>query len=460
MTFTEFLDMIIRLCSYDAGTTTKEYFGYDSKGNITAENKVINVDGQTASTAVSKTFRYGINNQLTNYTDNNQTAANNSAYSMSLGILPFYFPNFIKYDDDGNIISMPLNGETAVLEYDAFNNLTSCADMKYTYDIESNRIKTQDKNKTTTYLYDTTSAVPRILESTTDGKTTIYVYGRELISEATSENSRYYHYDYQGNTSVLTGNSSDTQSLNRYTYCKGNPVKYTDPSGMSPEVKAQKQAELEKEKREKVHNVFDAAGMLPFIGGIFDATNGLIYWAEGDGEGVGLTAMAFLPVAGIISTPAKHADDIAEVSVKYGSELAENVLKESDEIGGVVERVGKVDNYKKMTEIFLPDKYSNLNKIIQNGYQSPNSRQTYARLGNASHEIETSVVISDDFGRLKYRIDYLTHGNDFAHTNPYIRKFVGNTAKEAYQIQKFRYFVDESTGGIRLGKANNNGTYN
>ncbi|MDO5560512.1 MAG: DUF1906 domain-containing protein [Oscillospiraceae bacterium] len=398
-------DMIIRLCRYDQGTTTKEYFGYDSKGNITAENKVINVDGQTASTAVSKTFRYGINNQLTNYTDNNQTAANNSAYSMSLGILPFYFPNFIKYDDDGNIISMPLNGETAVLEYDAFNNLTSCADMKYTYDIESNRIKTQDKNKTTTYLYDTTSAVPRILESTTDGKTTIYVYGRELISEATSENSRYYHYDYQGNTAlltdetgkttdryrydvygktehyqgesetpfkyngkysvitdsndliymgsryystdlmrfisadVLTGNVSDTQSLNRYTYCKGNPVKYTDPSGMSPEVKAQKQAELEKEKREKVHNVFDAAGMLPFIGGIFDATNGLIYWAEGDGEGVGLTAMAFLPVAGIISTPAKHADDIAEVSVKYGSELAENVLRESDEIGGVVEGV-------------------------------------------------------------------------------------------------------------------------
>ena len=126
---------------------------------------------------------------------------------------------------------------------------------------------------------------------------------------------------------------------------------------MSPEVKAQKQAELEKEKREKVHNVFDAAGMLPFIGGIFDATNGLIYWAEGDGEGVGLTAMAFLPVAGIISTPAKHADDIAEVSVKYGSELAENVLRESDEIGGVVGRVSEADFYVGLKGKTLSSEY-------------------------------------------------------------------------------------------------------
>ena len=64
----------------------------------------------------------------------------------------------------------------------------------------------------------------------------------------------------------------------------------------------------------------------------------------------------------------------------------------------------KVVKSGKETELFLPDEYyQNLNKDIQNWYQAPNTRQVYKRLGNTSHEVETSIVISNEFGRIKYR---------------------------------------------------------
>ena len=119
-----------------------------------------------------------------------------------------------------------------------------------------------------------------------------------------------------------------------------------------------------------------------------------------------------------------------------------------------------VDEGGSESELFLPDEYyENLNKNLQYGYQAPNTKEVYKRLGNTSHEIETSVVISDEFGRIKYRIDYSTHGNDVSHTNPHIHEFIGNTTKGKYSIQEKRYFLDESNGMMRCGKANNDGTY-
>ena len=114
----------------------------------------------------------------------------------------------------------------------------------------------------------------------------------------------------------------------------------------------------------------------------------------------------------------------------------------------------------KETKLFLPDEYyQNLNKDIQNGYQTPNTREVYKRLGNTSDEVETSIVISDEFGRIKYRIDYSTHGNNLAHTNPHIHEFVPNLTKANDYPNEIRYFWDSNTGKMRIGKANN-GTYN
>ena len=130
---------------------------------------------------------------------------------------------------------------------------------------------------------------------------------------------------------------------------------------------------------------------------------------------------------------------------------------------GIATSLDEYDAYIKNikeTELFLPDEYyEKLNKEIHKSYQAPNTREVYRRLGNTSNKIETSVIISDEFGRIKYRIDYTTHGRDLAHTNPHIHEFVGSRGKGDYHISELRYFEDESTGKMRLGKANNNGTY-
>ena len=118
------------------------------------------------------------------------------------------------------------------------------------------------------------------------------------------------------------------------------------------------------------------------------------------------------------------------------------------------------DKSGRETELFLPDEYyEKLNKDIHREYQAPNTKEVYRRLGNTSNEIETSIVISDEFGRIRYRIDYSTHGRDLSHTNPHIHEFVGSTGKGDYHISELRYFIDESTGKMRPGKANNDGTY-
>ena len=112
-------------------------------------------------------------------------------------------------------------------------------------------------------------------------------------------------------------------------------------------------------------------------------------------------------------------------------------------------------------ELFLPDEYyENLNKNVQSGYQAPNTKKIYKRLGNTSHQVETSVFVSDEFGRIIYRIDYSTHGNDLAHTNPHIHEFVGSVTKGKYSISERKYFLDEVSKRMRLGVDNNNGGYN
>ena len=56
----------------------------------------------------------------------------------------------------------------------------------------------------------------------------------------------------------------------------------------------------------------------------------MIYLIEGDMEGVAFSAIAFIPVIGQVSTPAKYLDDGAELAFKYGDDLAEAVWHSDD----------------------------------------------------------------------------------------------------------------------------------
>jgi len=389
------------------------------------------------------------------------------------------------------------------------NNLTSYCQTEYTYDAEGNRIKVTDGKEEIRYLYDTNQSLPKVIKSTKNGLSTIYIYGKDLISEKSGKDTSYYHFDYRGSTvaltditgkitdkyqydvygssrhtegisetpfryngsagvmtdsnnllymksryydintsrfisaDVITGDIRNTQSLNRYTYCEGNPVNFTDPFGLSPEVKAKKQAQIEAEKREliseKIHGILDVAGMAPLVVGMAaDGLNGVIYIFEGDLIGASFSAIAFIPAVGEISTPTKHggklalatassgADNVAKMAGRYRDDAAELIVKESNSLINKVDNV--IDDFEKVEELkrtngsfgdlMSPEEKVRYNKYFgkksisqpmeKNGEYirvSPGTKYMTGYYDNAG-KIEPWEAWYDEFGRELVRNDY------------------------------------------------------
>ena len=61
-----------------------------------------------------------------------------------------------------------------------------------------------------------------------------------------------------------------------------------------------------------------------------------------------------------------------------------------------------------------------------------NPIQVFTREGSRSHSWETSVIISDDYGRIKYRVDFSDHAMPSDHSNPHIHVWEVNTAGTNY----------------------------
>lgn len=61
-------------------------------------------------------------------------------------------------------------------------------------------------------------------------------------------------------------------------------------------------------------------------------------------------------------------------------------------------------------------------------YQEPNTSRTFIRWGEHSQSWKESIIVSDNYGRIKYRIDYSDHGMHNCHTNPHIHEYKINTS--------------------------------
>jgi len=97
------------------------------------------------------------------------------------------------------------------------------------------------------------------------------------------------------------------QSLNKYSYCFNNPLKYNDPTGHWPNwakigqgiVKGiQAAVNVVKQNINIVQTVLDVAGMIPAIGEICDVASGIISVAKGDWGGAALSLAPVVPVIG------------------------------------------------------------------------------------------------------------------------------------------------------------------
>lgn len=157
---------------------SSENFTYDAAGNITD--------------APSSCFVYDTNNRL--------VAFNGSTVS---------------YDMDGNMLS----GGCISCEYDSGNRLIKACGHSYTYNAEDVRIRNLCPDADTVYTYNTNAKLSQLLQKTTNGITTKYVYGLGLIGEEKNGEFKTYHFDFRGSTVAITdscGNITDTFKYDTY----------------------------------------------------------------------------------------------------------------------------------------------------------------------------------------------------------------------------------------------------
>ena len=89
----------------------------------------------------------------------------------------------------------------------------------------------------------------------------------------------------------------------------------------------------------------------------------------------------------------------------------------------------------------MPEEYYKEYKIQaewqQNGikrfyYQEPNTARTTYRFDPRAHCWERSVTVSDNYGRIKYRIDFGNHGMPESHPDIHIHIYEINTSGTSY----------------------------
>ena len=135
--------------------------------------------------------------------------------------LTMYKGKSVKYDLDGNILSVQLGNANMAFAYDSANRLIKAGNSEYTYNAENVRIRNLSGTKDNKYTYDTNRKLSRLLTKTTNGFTTKYVYGLGLIGEERINSFKTYHFDFRGSTVAITGiNGNITDTFKYDTYGK------------------------------------------------------------------------------------------------------------------------------------------------------------------------------------------------------------------------------------------------
>jgi hypothetical protein len=118
------------------------------------------------------------------------------------------------------------------------------------------------------------------------------------------------------------------QSLNKYSYCFNNPLKYNDPTGHWPNWSkighaiasaAKAVVNVVKENINVIQTALDVAGMIPVLGEVCDVASGIISVAKGDWGGAGLSLASAIPIVGNVAGGAT-----GDSSTRYVAQPAAN----------------------------------------------------------------------------------------------------------------------------------------
>ena len=159
--------------------------------------------------------------------------------------------------------------------------------------------------------------------------------------------ARYYNTDIKRfiNRDILTGDITNSQSLNRYSYVQGNPVSSTDPFGLCP------LGFLKLDWSTIGHTLLDIVGI--FWDGA-DLINAMWYKAEGNDFMAGVCLLSALPMLGsfaggaikAVATGTKYLNK-AETVAKYltlGTKLVSHTAQAT--MSGIDTYYAAVDAYE------------------------------------------------------------------------------------------------------------------
>ena len=128
------------------------------------------------------------------------------------------------HDDAGRLTGQTINGQTSTFAYNALDVLTSLNSPSisdsYTYNAMNQRVQRAKNGTTTKHLWNPVGSLPNLTVDLdgSDNPQRFYVYGQGLINQIdASNNVRYHHYDYTGNTLALTDGSGATTDTYAYT---------------------------------------------------------------------------------------------------------------------------------------------------------------------------------------------------------------------------------------------------
>ena len=212
---------------------TEESYSYDKADRLSAQTDK-NADG---SLLHSYTYTYDGAGNVIKIGGTADTAAGHAVMTYDKdNRLATYNGEKVTYDERGNMLHGPLNGEMGDYTYDCRNRLieTKAADgtvTAYTYDAENTRLTEETANTRHTFVTDKETTYSQLLTETISEKhlltyketaTITYTYGNGLISDSKKEakdsdtEKRYYHYNHIGSTTAIT--DADGDLLYSFTY--------------------------------------------------------------------------------------------------------------------------------------------------------------------------------------------------------------------------------------------------
>ena len=204
--------------------------------------------------------------------------------------------------------------------------------------------------------------------------------------------ARYYNTDIKRfiNRDVVNGSIENSQSLNKYSYVQGNPVKLTDPFGLSP-VGGDPYSLLSTIG----HTILDVAGI--FFDGA-DIINALWYAAEGNTFMAATCALAAIPVVGsLVFGSVKVCMKGSKAAYKASKLIASSAAGSASKVKRLADTMYKKQGIKKAV------------KKISRGVSSEATETAFVMNKGKKVVGNGNVVEEMPSDRLQYYIDDLSH---------------------------------------------------